>query len=113
MFSICYFAFFVFLHIFNIFWIAKYTAVADPGCDLRGGVDFVNGGRGGRKSLKVLMVEIKVIPFAFLAIFLIKLCFKLIASEEKIEKKKRFGHKKNMGPRPLGGGARRVQYLVM
>jgi len=27
--------------------------VADPGFDLRGGVDLVNGG-GGRKSLKVL-----------------------------------------------------------
>jgi len=24
--------------------------VADPGFDLRGGVDFVNGGKGGRKS---------------------------------------------------------------
>ena len=26
------------------------TTVADPGFDLRGGVDFVNGGGGGRKS---------------------------------------------------------------
>jgi len=35
--------------------------VAVPGFDLRGGgVDFVNGG-GGRKSLKVLKVEVKVI----------------------------------------------------
>jgi len=35
--------------------------VADPGFDLRGGgVDFVNGGRG-RKSLKVLKVEVKVV----------------------------------------------------
>jgi len=29
------------------------STVADPGFDLRGGVDFVNGG-WGRKSLKVL-----------------------------------------------------------
>jgi len=27
----------------------------------------------------------------------------------KIEKNKRFGHKKIIGPRPLGGGARRVR----
>ena len=26
------------------------VSVADPGFDLRGGVDFVNGGRWGRKS---------------------------------------------------------------
>jgi len=38
-------------------------SVADPGFDLRGGVDFVNrgGGGGGRKSLKVLKVEVKVL----------------------------------------------------
>ena len=35
-------------------------ALADPGFDLREGVDFVNGG-GGRKSLKLLKVEVKVI----------------------------------------------------
>ena len=33
-------------------------SVADPGFDLRGGVDFVNGGGVGRKSLKVLKVEV-------------------------------------------------------
>jgi len=44
-------------------------------------------GGGGRKSLKVLKVEIKVVFSVFLAIFLSKLCLKLIASEEKIEKK--------------------------
>jgi len=34
--------------------------VADPGFDLSGGVDFVNGGwgGGGTKSLKVLEVEV-------------------------------------------------------
>ena len=32
--------------------------VADPGFDLRGGVDFVNGGGGGgRKSLKVKVFQ--------------------------------------------------------
>jgi len=38
-----------------------HVAVADPGFDIRGGVDFVNGGGAGRKSLKVLKVEVKVI----------------------------------------------------
>jgi len=67
--------------------------VADPGFDLRGGVDLVNGGGGGRKcrkSLKMLKVEVKVIFSVFLAIFLLKSCLKLVASEaseEKIEKK--------------------------
>ena len=36
--------------------------MADPGFDLMGGVDFVNGRGGGRrKSLKVLKVEVKVV----------------------------------------------------
>ena len=43
--------------------------MADPGFDLTGGVDFVNGGvgggGGGRKSLKVLKVEVKVIFSVF------------------------------------------------
>jgi len=47
----------LFSHIL-LFWL--YKPVADPGFDIRGGVDFVNGG-GGRKSLKVLKVEVKVI----------------------------------------------------
>jgi len=34
--------------------------VADPGFDLRGGVDIVNGGRGIKKSWKVFKVEVKV-----------------------------------------------------
>jgi len=34
-------------------------SVADPGFDLRGGVDFVNGGGGGRKKLKGLTGEVK------------------------------------------------------
>ena len=39
--------------------------VADPGFDLRGGVDFVYGGEGGRKSLKVLTVKVNVIFSVF------------------------------------------------
>jgi len=35
-----------------------HCSVADQGFDLRGGVDFVNGGGIG-KSLKVLKVEVK------------------------------------------------------
>ena len=54
--------------------------MADPGFDLRGGVDFVKGG-GGRKSLKVLKVEVKVIFSVFLDVFLLQLCLKLTASE--------------------------------
>jgi len=54
---------------------------------LGGGVDFVNGGWGWgvRKSLKVLKFEVKVIFSVFLAIFLLKLSLKLIASEASEE----------------------------
>ena len=45
-------------------FIIKKIAVADPGFDLRGSVDFVN---------------------VFLVIFLLKLCLKLIASEASEE----------------------------
>jgi len=62
--------------------------VAAPGFDLRGAWDFVNGG-GGRKSLKVLKVKVKVIFKRVLALFLLKLCLKLIASEASAEKKRR------------------------
>ena len=41
-----------------------HASVADPGFGLREGVDFVNRG-GGRKSLKVLKVEVKVILACF------------------------------------------------
>jgi len=58
------------------------VSVADPGFDLRGGVDFVNG---GRKSSKVLKVEVKVIFKRVLAVFLLKLCLKLIGSEASEE----------------------------
>jgi len=34
--------------------------VADPGFDLKRGVDFVNGGGGEKRSLNVLTVEVKV-----------------------------------------------------
>ena len=36
---------------YNNITFQKLESVADPGFDLRGGVDFVNGG-GGRTSLK-------------------------------------------------------------
>jgi len=61
--------------------------VADPGVWL--------GGGGGRKALKVLTVEVKAIFGVIFAIFLLKVGLKLIASEEKIEKILRFGHKKS------------------
>jgi len=51
----------------------KCIPVAYPGFDLGG---------GGRKSLKVLKVEVKTC----LAIFVLKSCLKQIASEEKREK---------------------------
>ena len=51
-----------------------------------GGVDFVNRGEGGRKSLKVLKVEVKVILKRVLVLFLLNLCLKLIASEASEEK---------------------------
>ena len=52
-------------------------------------MDFVNGEGGGRKSLKMLKIEVKVILKRVLVVLLLKLCLKLIASEaseEKIEK---------------------------
>ena len=53
-----------------------------------GGVDFVNGvGGRGRKSLKVLKVEVKVIFKRVLVIFILHLCLKLIASEASEENK--------------------------
>jgi len=52
---------------------------------------------------KKLKVEVKVI-LACLAIFLLKLCLKLIASEEIMRKNSVLGIKK-IGPRPLGGHA--------
>ena len=61
--------------------------MADPGFDLRG------GGRGlcpleggGRKSLKVLKVEVKVFSKRVLGVFPLNLCLKLIASEASEEK---------------------------
>jgi len=68
----------------------------------------VEGG-GGRKLLKVLTVEVKVIFSVFwcrLGLFSIK--FRLQINRERSERGKnekieRFGHKKIIGPRPLGG----------
>ena len=42
--------------------------------------------RGGRKSSKVLKVEVKVILNRVLAVFLLKLCLKFIASEASEDK---------------------------
>jgi len=67
--------------------------VADPGFDLRVAWTLsTGGGGGGRKTLNVfIVVEVKVIfSRFFLAIFLLKLCLKQIASEaseENFEKK--------------------------
>ena len=58
----------------------------------------------GRTSLKVLKVEVKVIFGVFLAICLLKLCLKLIASEDKFKEKKCVLGIKNIGPQPLRGG---------
>jgi len=63
----------------------RWGTLADPGFDLRGGVDFVNRG-GGRKSFKVLKVKVKVILKRVLVIFILHLCLKLIASEASEEK---------------------------
>jgi len=66
--------------------------VADPGFDLTGGVDFVNGQGGSRKSLKVLKVEVKVIFSVFwrhLGHISIKIRLLMIrerSEREKIEK---------------------------
>jgi len=47
-----------------------------------GGVDFVNGVGGGvKKSLKVLTVEVKVIFEHVLALFILQLGLKFLASE--------------------------------
>jgi len=54
-----------------------------------GGRGLCQRGGGGRKSLKVLEVEVKVIVLRVLVNFLLELSLKLIASkasEEKIEK---------------------------
>ena len=55
-----------------------------------------------RKTLKVFIVEVKVIFCMFLAIFVLKIGLKIIASEEKMRKISLLGIK-NIGPRPLGG----------
>jgi len=61
-------------------------ALADPGFDLKGGVDFVNG-EGGRKSLKLLKVEVKVILACFGHIAItIMLKTNRERSEQRIEK---------------------------
>ena len=51
------------------------STVADPGFDL-GGWTLSTGGWGW-KILIMFIVEVKVIFFVFLAIFLLKLCLKL------------------------------------
>ena len=61
--------------------------------------------RGDKKVEKVLKVEVKVIFSAFLAILLLKLCLKVIASEASEEKMIKISVLgiKIIGPRPLGG----------
>jgi len=64
--------------------------VADPGFDLRGGRGICRrgvGGGGGRKSSESVVGWNKSHCYRVLAIFLLKLCFKLIASEASEEKK--------------------------
>ena len=51
-----------------------------------GGRGLSQRGVGRRKSLKVLKVEVKVIIQRVWAIFLLKLCLKVIASEASDEK---------------------------
>ena len=62
------------------------TPVADPGFDLRGAWTLSTGG-WGLKSIEVLNVKVKVICKRVLAVFLLKLCLKLIASAAIGEKK--------------------------
>ena len=56
--------------------MAKLLTVADPRFELRGCVDFVNGGGACRKSSKVLQVEVNHF-IAILAIFFIKIILKI------------------------------------
>ena len=51
-----------------------------------GGVVFVNRGEGGLENHLKCIREVKVIFKRVLAVFLLKFCLKLIASEEKNEK---------------------------
>ena len=70
--------------------------MAGPGFDLGGGgVDFV----------KVLKVEEKVIFLRVLATFLLKLCLKLIASEEKLRKISVLNITNHMSAVVRGGGS--------
>jgi len=64
------------------FWVCHVLFVADPGFNLREGV---NVWGEGRQSLNVLKVEVNVSFERVLAIFVLKLCFKSIASEGTIE----------------------------
>ena len=66
--------------------------MAETGFDLGGGL--CQRGGGGRKSLKVLKVE-KSFFSVFSTIFLLKLCLKLIASEEKMRNISVWGIKKS------------------
>ena len=63
--------------------------MADPGFDLGGGGRGLcqRGGGGGRKLLKVLKVEVKVILacFGHISIEIMLICLKLIASEASEE----------------------------
>jgi len=70
-------------------------------------VDFVNGGGGWKKSLKVLKIEVKVIFQRVLPLFLLELCLKMIASvaiEEKLCKISVLGIKNHRSAAVRGGG---------
>jgi len=64
---------------------------------------------GGRKSLKVLKVEVKAFFQRVLAIFLLNLYLKLIASEEKMRTISVLGINNDRSAAVRGGGARRVR----
>ena len=61
------------------------------------GVDFVNGGGGGRNSFKVMKIEVKVILacFGHISIKVMLTINREQSEQKKREKKMRFGHKKS------------------
>jgi len=95
------------LRLSNFYHNVWFTVIQD---DLRGGGRRLcqRGGRlGGRKSLKVSTIELEVISKRVLALFLLKVLPKWVASEaseQNIENIYRFGEYKIIGPRPLRGG---------
>ena len=87
------------------------ASVGDPGFDLRGGVDFVNGGWGVENHWKCWWLKVKFIFSVFLAIFLLQLWLTWIASEasEKKVRKNSVLVIKNRRSAAVRGGARRMR----